>query len=232
MLLDPSIERRVSMFTDKIESTKKIMQRSKQAEEKIDQHQKYQDFYETVKREKQRMILITDAISALHHYDDERFPKADLRQILRKLTDILSTFEAEPKKRQLHFLAKDLEEKSEVYKERWITFAASATEEATRTLHSIRGLVTDKKEIDDVISSLKKISELWPVTEKNVIYFESLLQEAKSKVTRLQVSPSIQQFLEKVANQQANLSDLTPEITEWLNQQDFSKNLTISFKRG
>lgn len=220
------------MLTDRIASTKEIMQRSKIAQEKIDRHQKYLEFLDTVLKEKKKMMEIIEAISALHCYDEFRFPKAELGQILWKIKDTLETFEVEPKRGKLQYLTKDLEEKSVVYKEKWNSFATSVMEDATRTLHSIRGLVENKEEIDDVITSLRKISQLWPVTEKNVTYFDKLLQDAKSKVSRLQVSTSIQQFLEKVANQQASLSDITPEIRDWLTQQDFSKNLTISFKKG
>jgi hypothetical protein len=222
----------MSMLTDRISNTKDVMQRSKVLEEKIQKHQKYVDFLDAVSKQKQKMMLIVDAISALHQYDETRFPKADLSVLVTKLTDILNTFEAEQRKGQLHFLAKDLEEKSRLYQEKWHSFATSSMEDADRTLNSIRGLLENKQEIDEVIQSLRKISQLWPVSKKNVNYFDTLLQDAKSKVTRLQVSPSIQIFLEKVANQQASLSDITPEISDWLQQQDFAKNLIISFKRG
>jgi hypothetical protein len=220
------------MLTDRITNTKDVMKRSKIAQEKIDQHQKFQDFIDTVLREKNRMMEIIQAISTLNKYDEFRFPKAELDQILWKVKDTLESFEAEPKKGKLQYLTRELEEKGRVYKEKWNSFATSAMEEATRTLNSIHGLVENKQEIEDIIESMQRISQLWPVSEKNVTYFDKMLKEAKSKVTRLQVSPSIQQFLEKVANDEASLSDITPEISEWLTQQDFSKNLIISFKRG
>ncbi|MBN9653283.1 hypothetical protein J0K78_03315 [Halobacillus sp. GSS1] len=220
------------MLTDKIATTKDVMEQAKVLDDKIQQHQKFVEFDQAVTNLNQKVLPIIDAISTLHQYDHIYFTKLDLGLVISKLENTLETFESEPKKGQLIGIGKEIEEKGNTYKEKWHAFSTREMEDATRTLKSIRGLVEDKKEIDDIITSLRKIAQRWPVTEKNVTYFDRLLQDVKSKINNLQVSPSIQAFLEKVMNEQASLSDITPEIADWLQEQDFSNNLIISFKRG
>lgn len=219
------------MLLEKINKTRELMNEVNELQEKEGQYHQYKDFYEHFLNETTKGYEFVDAQISLIDQYSLVFKNPDLSSIINKLNDLLTSFEHEPKKGKITSIFRDLEQehKNELA-EKWLDFAKEESYDAISTLNNVLRITGSNTEISQIINSLQTLSKKWPLSEQHVKHFKEQCDNAKLKIDDLNASEEVQTFLKLVSRQQATIADLTPEVIEWLNNNDVGQNLTIRFK--
>lgn len=218
------------MLLNKIQETQQLMEETQGQQQKIDSMKKYEDFYAKLKNDSKIIEQFITSILALQIMKKNAFGQLDLSSIESTLDGLINQFEKDPNTRKIQELINNVVEKENQLKEKWFEITSHDSEEALQILDSIKGVLQDKTEIQFIRQSLQALSNKWPLTKQNVEQFINQYQNALNKLTELNVSPSIQQFLEKVSSNRATLNDVTDDVMEWLKEHRFPDKLYITFK--
>ena len=92
----------------------------------------------------------------------------------------------------------------------------------------IRGLAENPADVDTMKTNISTYTAGSPsagVAKKLV----SEVTKARSLISHFALKPEIEAFLKKVSDRKATILDLTPEIREWLESQNLTGKLKISF---
>jgi uncharacterized iron-regulated protein len=70
----------------------------------------------------------------------------------------------------------------------------------------------------------------WPINEALYLKYVNRRLLGEKKINEIHFDAEIEDFLRKVKNQKASLLDLTPEILDWIKENNFDKNIMLSIK--
>lgn len=110
----------------------------------------------------------------------------------------------------------------------WKSAAVAYSEGTKGYLSIISGFSDNPKYVNGLIVSIEKSITASPST-KEIDKLVNNVAEAKKETDKFQLSPEIEQFLEKVAKQQATVFDLTPEVLAWLGDKKLTNKLKVRF---
>lgn len=110
----------------------------------------------------------------------------------------------------------------------WKNGAEKKSRSVIDSLSSLRGLLSDKQEADDILSKLDKLKAVLP-SLKGIDEFLEQTVRGKEITDNLHVSPEAERFISKVKMQRATVGDLTPEIIAWLNDNGLLDVMKIRF---
>lgn len=218
------------MLLDKVRATRELIEKVKVAEERANLHQEYKDFYLKLNDNYAEFTQFIDSIKSLLSSHPEVFMKPDLSQVIYKIDELLTTFEIDPKQNRINNLVREIRPHDEEWKQKWFSYAKVQSEEVIRGLNSIKKVASSADDINYIIDGLERLTSKWPISESNISQFSKYLVQSREKLTNLNATPGVRQFLEQVANNKATIEDITPEVIEWLKENKFSSNIKISFK--
>ena len=167
----------------------------------------------------------------LHHHNPVFFSKQDWRQTIIQLDELvlkLSNVSDVPKVQAYKKIQDLIGQKNQGLKGLWQEYVDKVSKGQRNMLNALSTIIGES----ETAIRLKNITDLkhtWPVTQKTLDQLGASLQEIDGLTTGLNVTPEIQAFLTKLGLKQMRLSDLTPSITNWLEQQDLKKKIILSF---
>lgn len=97
------------------------------------------------------------------------------------------------------------------------------------SMTSLKSLLPDKKEADDLLEVLEKAKVKMPTSAKGVDDFLSKVAQGKAIVDGLHLDDEVEKFISKVKLQRATVNDLTPHILEWLKVNDLMNTMKVRF---
>ena len=218
------------MLLDKVTSTRKLIEQVKIDEDRLSKYEDYRDFYQKLVDQSSVYNEFINAIKSLVATYPEEFMKPDMSKVMDKINELLETFENDPKQNKINSLTKEIGNFNTEWHEKWTKFASSKSQDVIRGLSSIKQVAGSDTDINDIIHWLEVLTSKWPISESNLQQFTKYLIQAREKLTNINASPEVQKFLDSVANNKATISDVTPEIIRWLNENNFSSNLKITYK--
>lgn len=218
------------MLIDKISSTRQLVENVKLAEEQMSRHEEYDDFYQKLNGQTIHFDHVILSIASLQTKYPDTFEKTDMSDLLIKINELLTTFESEPKQSRITNFYKLVEDHSTRWEVLWNTYATEQSYDFIRGLDSIKQVADPTEDIDAIINGLNRLIDKWPLMESNISQFKRYITQAQEKLMSLNTSPAVQKFLERVANKSATIVDLTPEVIQWLKENNFENKLKISYK--
>jgi hypothetical protein len=218
------------VLLEKMKNMKAIVEEVNDLQEKVDQHQQFKEFYEALIQESQKSNAYLDVQQALQETFPTTFHQPNFSDVISKLKQLEETFEKEPKKGRVANTFRNFDMYQANLGEQWFVFAKAQSNEAINTLTSVSKIMGAKPEIDSIIQSLNVLSKKWPVTKQNILHFKQQCENSKLMLTKLQASPAVQGFLNKVNLKEATINDLTQEVMDWLKSNELDRNLVIRFK--
>ncbi|WP_312474702.1 hypothetical protein [Neobacillus sp.] len=218
------------MLLDKVRSTRELIVQVKLVDERVNRLLDYQDFYQKLAEQTSVYIEFINSINSLVATHPDYFIKPDMSSVIEKINDLLETFENNPKQVKVNYLTREINKFNLEWQEKWTKFASSKSQDVIRGLNSIKKVAGSDDNINYIIRGLESLSEKWPISESNLRQFTKYLINAKEKLTNLNTTTDVQKFLDLVANNKATIMDVTPEVIQWLNENNFSSNLKISYK--
>lgn len=114
----------------------------------------------------------------------------------------------------------------------WKEAADKSSTVIVETLISLKGLLNDKKEAENIIQYLNKAKLSMPVSIKDLDIFKLKVQKGKEIIEDLHFTsyPEVKVFIDKVRVQKATVGDLTPHIMEWLKENRLSDKIALRFQ--
>lgn len=97
------------------------------------------------------------------------------------------------------------------------------------SLNSLKSLLTDKKEADELLEALGNAKIKMPTSAKEIDDFLEKVSRGKEIVDGLHLDDEVEKFISKVKMQKATVSDLTPHILEWLKGNNLMNTMKVRF---
>lgn len=114
----------------------------------------------------------------------------------------------------------------------WSEYYHKVADQKINMLQTIKGIVLDREKVDYASNKIKAgIS--WDFKQDNLDKMEKGLQEADEIINCLGFGgddTEIFDFLKKVASGEASVHDLTPDILNWLMDNNMTSKLAVSFR--
>lgn len=97
------------------------------------------------------------------------------------------------------------------------------------SLTSLKSLLPDKKEADDLLEALGNAKIKMPTSAKGIDDFLGKVTRGKEIVDGLHLDDEVEKFINKVRLQKATVNDLSPHILEWLKDNDLMNTMKVKF---
>lgn len=97
------------------------------------------------------------------------------------------------------------------------------------SLTSLKSLLPDKKEVDDLLEALGNVKIKIPTSAKSIDEFLGKVARGKEIVDGLHLDDEVEKFINKVKLQKATVNDLTPHILAWLKANDLMNTMKVRF---
>ena len=97
------------------------------------------------------------------------------------------------------------------------------------SLRSLKSLLPNKKEADELLESLGNAKAKMPTSAKGIDDFLGKVTRGKEIVDGLHLDDEVENFINKVKIQKATVSDLTPHILKWLKANDLMNTMKVRF---
>lgn len=116
----------------------------------------------------------------------------------------------------------------ETLKEEWMAFHRENTSLLLSMLRTILKITPDREYTQRIINKLDKV-KFFSTDKQSYELFASGIDEGNKLIQSLDLNKPIIEFLESVSKGNVTLSDLTPEIMEWIKKEGISSNFMLSF---
>lgn len=100
------------------------------------------------------------------------------------------------------------------------------------SLASLKGLLGNKREVEELLTSLTSAKINMPTSSKALDTFSLDVERGRRIVDGLDFTsnPEIKPFIDKVRRQRATVGDLTPPVLEWLNKNHLTDKIMLRFQ--
>ena len=114
----------------------------------------------------------------------------------------------------------------------WLNYYHRVADQKINMLQTIKGIAPEREKVDYASNKIK-LGASWDFKQDNLDKMEKGLQEADEIINSLgfgEDGAEILVFLKKVASGKASVHDLTPDIFNWLKENNMTSKLAVSFR--
>lgn len=114
----------------------------------------------------------------------------------------------------------------------WSDYYHKVADQKINMLQTIKGIAPEREKVDYASNKIK-LGASWDFKQDNLDKMEKGLQEADEIINSLgfgEDGAEIIAFFKKVASGKASVHDLTPDILNWLMENNMTSKLAVSFK--
>lgn len=111
----------------------------------------------------------------------------------------------------------------------WKEAANDLSNGVENSLASLKGLLSNKQEAEDILDALRKAKVLLPGSGKAIDTFLDNVKRGKGLIDGLHLDEEAEKFIVKVRIQQATVADLTPHIMDWLKENNLTGQIKVRF---
>lgn len=97
------------------------------------------------------------------------------------------------------------------------------------SLTSLKGLLQNKQEAEEVLNALQKARVSIPGSTKAIDAFLDNVKHGKGLIDALHLDEEAERFVVKVRSQQATVADLSPHVMDWLNENHLTQKIKVRF---
>lgn len=114
----------------------------------------------------------------------------------------------------------------------WKETADEKSSSVIESLASLKGLLGDKREVDELLTSLTNAKANMPTSTRALEIFSANVEKGRKIVDGLDFTsnPQIKLFIEKVGRQRATVGDLTPPVLDWLQKNNLLDKIMLKFQ--
>ena len=94
---------------------------------------------------------------------------------------------------------------------------------------SLRGLLSNKSEADNLIEAIDKAKVTIPVSAKAIDTYLANVEKAHKLVDDLHLDNETEAFVDKVRQKKATVGDLTPHVMKWIQENNLTHIMKVRF---
>lgn len=111
----------------------------------------------------------------------------------------------------------------------WKAAAKLLAEDVEKSISSLISILPDKERALALQRDLATARNKIPGSPNDIADFKANVREGKAIVNSLHLDSEAESFIQKVTNNTATVSDLTPHIIDWLRQNNLNRQFKIRF---
>lgn len=111
----------------------------------------------------------------------------------------------------------------------WKEAANALSNGVENSLSSLKGLMQNQQEAEDLLEALEKAKVSIPGSVKAIDAFLNNVKKGKGMIDDLHLDEEAEKFIVKVRLQQATVADLTPHIMDWLKENNLTGQIKVGF---
>lgn len=113
----------------------------------------------------------------------------------------------------------------------WKNIAKSECTPIIEAILSLRGLLDDKKEANDLLGYYEKVIQNTPVSVTALDTYIKNVERGRQIIENLHFASDkeVRVFIKKVSSQHATVNDLTPHIMDWLKENNLISKIHLRF---
>lgn len=131
--------------------------------------------------------------------------------------------------RECSFLSVKISDLNRKLNLEWKRYYNEKTMSINKTLGNIKPFFNNLDEINMLMEKLKNFETLWPINRKKHEDFEKTISLAKEKINKLNLTDEIKDFINKITANNATLKDLTPNVMEWIKDNNYEDKIKLRF---
>ena len=112
----------------------------------------------------------------------------------------------------------------------WKNYVYQLSSSTENTLGLIGSLKDNPARITEINTRLSNLRKQWPVTDRHLELLDKAIADGHNVLTVLSLDNEIEEFIFRLIQREARLSDLNMNIINWLNDKDIAKKLVISIE--
>jgi hypothetical protein len=217
------------MLRNKIKLTKELMEKTKVALSVQERYRRSKDFSELVKDKLPAMVKVVTAVRLVENTYPMQWKLPNVRETIRLVTELISNIEQQPREK-FGQIQRSLEPFMSDAKNQWPDIAKKQHMDIKKALLVFRRVRKNDPVLEQLIQTFDTIEKTWPVMDKSLAHHQKSISEAKDLIASLGASNKIQIFLEKMAAGQATLKDMNDEVIQWIEAQNLTSDIYITFK--
>ena len=131
-----------------------------------------------------------------------------------------------------NYLQKEVFNIKKAILQEWSNYYHRVADQKINMLQTIKGIAPEREKVDYASNKIK-LGVSWDFKQDNLDKMEKGLQEADEIINSLgfgEDGAEILVFLKKVASGKASVHDLTPDIFNWLKENNMTSKLAVSFR--
>lgn len=114
-------------------------------------------------------------------------------------------------------------------KKEWETYYKNSNSEIINGLNIIVLIHSTPAIVRSCIATFNKC-EIWPLTQESVDAYKEARLKADALLKEMRFDDEIRDFLIKVRDKRATLTDITPSILEWIQSENISDKVSLSIR--
>ncbi|RFU70011.1 hypothetical protein [Bacillus sp. V59.32b] len=218
------------MLLNKIAETRKTFEEYNKVYTDLQNVKKINSFSQYAKQELKKCKDILESYRALNQMDDDIFPKRSMGYELKQLEGLFNYDLAKLNRDEVSSFQRTLKKLDDHWKMRWTVYVQNKNQDLIGLLERLKNIVSNPQEIEQLIMYLKQFETVWPVSSAKLSRYHEYLAQANKVVSDMNASQGVQEFIGKVAANNATIEDLNDEVISWLREQQLTNKLFIKFK--
>ena len=220
------------MITDSIQSCISVI---KQKQDVLRNKQSYEDYQKalaSLSKECQSLGGSLDTLDSIEKYKISNSPllnngiKTELLNAIDQCGEALAN--GQLSKEAIQVFGSHTKQLQRELTASWKMYAGHYAEGVTGYLGIIQGFTDNPKEVDELRTRIGNLANGDP-TPTAAKKLSADVTQANAIISKYSLKPEIEVFLKKVAAKQATVSDLSPEVLNWLSNQKLLEKLKLSF---
>ncbi len=111
----------------------------------------------------------------------------------------------------------------------WKEAAEKLSESVASSLSSLRSLLSNKKEADELLEAIDEVKIKMPTSAKGIQSFLDSIERGQKMIDDLHLDDETERFINKVKLQRATIADLTPHVLKWVEANNLTNVLKVRF---
>ncbi|MGF6950199.1 hypothetical protein QF028_002704 [Neobacillus sp. B4I6] len=218
------------MLLNKIADTRKTFEEYNQLDSRLQQVKKVHSFSQFTKKELNTIKSILGSYHALHEMDPPSFPKRDMSYEFKRLNAVIQNGLEKYNKDEISGFTFVFKKLDQDLKTRWTFYVRTINQDIIGLLERMQHIAGNPQDIKQLISDLNKFETKWPVNTLTLSNYNNHLEKARKVMSDMNASKGVQDFIGKVASNNATIDDLSDEVIQWLREQQLTNKLVIKFK--
>lgn len=194
------------------------------------QIKQYTNLLERIEELKPITKNIVQSFTALHQRSPGSFAKFQ-SLATRQLRQIKNDLQAGNYPiQQIKGVKNTLSEQEVTLQAAWKNYVYQLSSSTENTLGLIGSLKDNPARITEINTRLSNLRKQWPVTDRHLELLDKAIADGHNVLTVLSLDNEIEEFIFRLIQREARLSDLNMNIINWLNDKDIAKKLVISIE--